>query len=273
MSWSEKGVWTAAMSLILPGACVRSACPSGLNESLFHTWTPVLKVLARKYHVYGVEQRGEGPTTQYNPDGSVHWSNQWGEDLYQFCGKLGIEKFHYVGKCHGILPGWWMVAHHPEMLRSFCSFYLAPRFAGVNEDSWGEVQREQGRDAHLLRLMRKKENLHIKTEEMLKLGSTLAGIGKITNDYVVYGINRLWESQQAMEECVANVEVPICQMFGVQDPLYTDWLESNQLSAVKIKNARTVLLQGEYHLMEMDCPERIGDEAAFFIESTKKNYG
>ena len=32
-----------------------------------------------------------------------------------------------------------------------------------------------------------------------------------------------------------------------------------------IHGAKTVLLQGEHHLMEMDCPDRMASEAIFFI--------
>ena len=76
-----------------------------------HTWYPVLEGLAERYHVYGIVMRIDGEKehpdqfTQYLDNGEVDWPNQWGEDVYNFSQKLGLTRFHYVGKCHSTQPG------------------------------------------------------------------------------------------------------------------------------------------------------------------------
>jgi len=77
---------------------------------------PVAKGLAQRYHVYAVVIRFSGPAKHKNEDGSIHWGKQWGQDIYDFAKQLGIKSFHYMGKCHGTIPGWWLVKNHPEVI-------------------------------------------------------------------------------------------------------------------------------------------------------------
>ena len=70
--------------------------------------------------------RMDGEGVNHSADGKNNWPRQWGEDVWQFTQKIGIEKFHYVGKCHGTNPGWYITRNHPEALLSFSSFFLSP---------------------------------------------------------------------------------------------------------------------------------------------------
>ena len=41
-----------------------------------------------------------------------------------------------MGKCHGTIPGWWLVKNHPEVLIDFCSFFLGPHTKPANSNIW-----------------------------------------------------------------------------------------------------------------------------------------
>lgn len=106
-------VFKNCKSIVLPSGIELTYCEFGENNTevvlngsfYFHTFTPVMEELAKHYHVYGIVMRFSGNATELNEDGSVNWGMQWGEDVYQFAKAMGIEKFHYVGKCHAVNPG------------------------------------------------------------------------------------------------------------------------------------------------------------------------
>lgn len=126
----SKKVKGKAKSVVLPNGREVTYCERGENNPevlitgafYFHTFMPVVEYMAERYHVYGIVMAVSGESLCKDTEGNTHWGNTWGEDLYGFVKALGIEKFHYLGKCHGVVPGWWMVRHHPEMLTDFCSF-------------------------------------------------------------------------------------------------------------------------------------------------------
>jgi hypothetical protein len=64
----------------------------------------------------------------------------------------------------------------------------------------------------------------------------------------------------------------VLQVFATEDIFYWDWKTAHESSFYGIPGARTVLLQGERHLMEMDMPELLAKEVDFFIERTKMDY-
>jgi len=46
---------------------------------------PVVEELAKRFHVYALIMRFDGPTDEINADGTTNWARQWGKDLYDFC--------------------------------------------------------------------------------------------------------------------------------------------------------------------------------------------
>ena len=52
---------------------------------------------------------------------------------YPLAGSL---TFIHFGKCHGTIPGWYLVKEHPEMLDCFASFYLLPHVKGQTSNTW-----------------------------------------------------------------------------------------------------------------------------------------
>ncbi|MGI6212456.1 MAG: alpha/beta fold hydrolase [Anaerovoracaceae bacterium] len=284
--FEEKKISKNGKSITLSSGLEISYCEFGEeNEEIvlsgafyFHTFTPVLEELAKRYHVYGVVMRLGGEGTQLNADGSVNWCRQWGDDLYQFCRAMNITRFHYVGKCHGTNPGWYMIKEHPEMLKTFTSFYLAPHLCPRNSQQWVEIPKEIGRLAFLGRCMRKQENIPVKIAEVQTLGPELAAAlsagetGGIGIGQYAESPQLIWDSLEECEEAMKTIHTPVMFAFGTDDILYHDYYDSNLKAMEIVPKARTVLLQGERHLMEMDCPDRMASEVFFFIDESKKNY-
>jgi pimeloyl-ACP methyl ester carboxylesterase len=243
----------------------------------FHTFTPVLEELGGKYHVYGVVMRmdDKGPINKRNDDGSINWSRQWGEDIYRFAKEKGIEKFHYIGKCHGTNPGWYLIKEHPEMLDTFASFYMAPHVCPRNSEQWIEFPKQEGQAAFLSRSIRHQERIPIKIAEVQTLGAgggPEAGSQQLEAGKYADAPQLIWDTLEECEETLKNIKTPILFVFGTEDILFHDYFDSNLKAMQIIPRAKTVLLQGERHLMEMDCPERMASEALFFIDESRKNY-
>ena len=51
-----------------------------------------------------------------------------------------------------------------------------------------------------------------------------------------------------------------------------DWRDNNFWVMMNTKEARSVILEGESHIMELDCAVRVAQEAMMFIDESKKHY-
>ena len=82
-----------AKSLMLDNGIEVTYCERGEQNSevlitgafYFHTVMPVVEGLAKRYHVYGIVMRISGDSDYKNPDGSIHWGNTWGNEIYDSC--------------------------------------------------------------------------------------------------------------------------------------------------------------------------------------------
>ncbi len=168
-----------AKSIMLDNGVELTYCELGeQNEEVlvtgafyFHTVMPVVELLAERYHVYGVVMRFDGVTDELDPDGSTNWTRQWGVDVHRFARALKFERFRYFGKCHGTIPGWYLVKEHPEMQVAFASFYLAPNVQGQNSNKWFEMADSGDLSAMMASALRKpKSGLKKKMAELAALG-------------------------------------------------------------------------------------------------------
>ena len=267
-----------AKSLILDSGIELTYCERVENNEeaiicgafFFHTFMPIVEKLAEKYHVYGVIMRFDGKSDELNDDGTTNWSRQWGSDIYNFAQKLNLQKFHYVGKCHGTVPGWYLVKNHPECLKSLSSFFLAPRTKAKNSNQWFELLAKKDLTAMMAAALRKPETgTQIKMAEMATVGKVdVTIIPKYAEDFT----KNIWTSTEDCIETLKNTEVPIEYLFGSEDLFFQDHFDSNIYAMMNTKNARAIILGGERHLMEIDCPERVANEVLTFIEESKKNY-
>ena len=267
-----------AKSLILDSGIELTYCERGEENPevivcgafFFHTFMPVIEKLAEKFHVYGVIMRFDGKSTEKNSDGTTNWSRQWGSDVYNFAKKLDLSKFHYVGKCHGTVPGWYLVKHYPEMLKSFSSFFLAPHTKNQNSNQWFELLAKKDLTAMMSAALRKPEiGTKIKMAEMATVGKVDA---TIIPKYAADFTKNIWSSIDECVENLKNIEVPIEYLFGSEDLFFQDHFDSNIFAMMNTKNSRSIILGGERHLMEIDCPERVANEVLKFIDESKNNY-
>ncbi|MBQ6976097.1 MAG: alpha/beta hydrolase [Selenomonadaceae bacterium] len=267
-----------AKSLILDSGIELTYCERGEKNSeiiitgafFFHTFMPVIEKLAEKFHVYGVIMRFDGESTEKNSDGSTNWSRQWGSDIYNFAKKLNLSKFHYVGKCHGTVPGWYLVKNYPEMLQSFSSFFLAPHTKNQNSNQWFELLMKKDLTAMMSAALRKPETgTPKKMAEMATVGKVDA---TIIPKYAANFVENIWSSNEECVEFLKKNELPIEYLFGSEDLFFQDHFDSNIFAMMNTKNSRSIILAGERHLMEIDCPERVANEVLNFIEESKKNY-
>ena len=290
--------WKNCKSVVTEDGITLTYCEFGEeNEEVIisgaffhHTWLPVEEMLGEKYHVYGIVMRfGDGKGTQLNEDGTIHWTRQWGDDVYKLAKALGIEKFHYLGKCHGTVPdylgkchgtvpGWYMVKNHPEMIQSLGSFFLAPHLLDPDNDEWTRDSDGPPKMEKILKNMRHSEiGLSKKMAEMKSITEipeiAPEGYGNTPPELKYYlGTEILWDTREECEQFLETMPTPVCFMFGSDDALFHDYETSNMYTIQKVNRAKTVFLQGERHLMELDIPERIASEADFFIQECKKNY-
>lgn len=267
-----------AKCLTLDNGVELTYCELGENNSeiivagafAFQTFMPFIELLAKKYHVYGVVMRMDGESTEKNSDGSTNWTRQWGSDIYNFAEKLNLQKFHYVGKCHGSVPGWYILKNHPKMLKSFCSFFMTPHTKNQTSNKFFEVLQSKGVIGMLKAGLRKPEGIKTKLDEMKFAQNVDVGI---VPKYAVNFAASIWNSTEDCIENLKNVEIPIEYLFGSDDLFFQDHFDSNIFAIMNTRGARTVILEGERHFMEIDCPEKIANEIMIFIESvnTKDN--
>lgn len=261
-----------AKSCILDNGVELTYCERGEQNSeviicgafFFHTFMPVIEKLSAKYHVFGVIMRFDGAGDKLNPDGTVNWSRQWGKDVYDFAQALKIDKFHYVGKCHGTVPGWYLVKNHPEMLKTFSCFFLTPHVCKQNSNLWFDLLTGDDPTAMMKVAMRKPEvGIKIKMEEMASVGKVDAAI---VPKYAANFTEHIWTSKEECIETLKNMSIPIEYLFGTDDLFFKDHFDSSIYAIMNTKGAKTVILGGERHLMEIDCPEKIAEEILNFID-------
>ena len=220
----------------------------------FITFNEFLKELAKKYHVYGFIMRLDGDGEEKNPDGSINWTRQWGKDIYDATQKLGIDKFNYVGKCHGVMPGWYMVKEHPEVLTSMSSISASLHACPQDSDEWTERQKTDG-PKFALATMKKKENFPKKVAEAQTVGNTGFQGAQAVSDMAKYGSHAeevFYGDYEAVKAFLPTIKTPVLHLFASEDLLYYDFKTSNEYAMYHVPGGRFVMLQGERHLMEMD---------------------
>lgn len=267
-----------AKGITLPNGVELTYCELGREHDevlisgafYFHTFMPVLEGFAQRYHVYGVVMRGTGDAAERMADGTVNWCRQWGKDIHDFAQAMGIDRFHYAGKCHGVNPGWYLVKEHPEELIDFCSFYLAPHLLPRNSNQWMDTMRNEGPQALMAKAIRHQDRIPLKIAEVQALGPE--GMKSLPPEVQGQADSPeiIWDDVDGCRKTLESCPVPVLYLFGTDDLVFQDHFDST-IEAMRVtKGAKTVFLQGERHLMEMDCPERMVSEGLFFIDELAK---
>lgn len=240
-----------------------------LGAFAFQTFMPFVELLAEKYHVYGVVMRMDGKSEEKNADGTTNWSRQWGSDIYNFVRELNLPKFHYVGKCHGSVPGWYLAKNHSECLKSFCSYFMAPHTKKQTSNKFFEVLQAKGVIGMLEASLRKPEGIKTKLDEMKSAGKVDVSI---VPRYAVDFTANIWNSTTECIETLKNMSVPVEYLFGSDDLYFQDHFDSNIYAMMNTKGTRSVILEGERHFIEIDSPERLVNEISIFIEESARKY-
>lgn len=162
-----------------------------------------------------------------------------------------------------------MIKEHPEVLDTFCSFYMVPHLCEQNSNQWFDIGHKNGLMELMSCAMRKHERIPIKLAEIKTLGSSVSN--PEIEEYAA-APEKIWDSLESCEESMKNITTPICLMFGTDDIVFHDHYDSNIKAFQTIKGCKCIFLQGERHLMEIDCPERIASEATYFIDESRKTY-
>ncbi|MDO4290402.1 MAG: alpha/beta hydrolase [Eggerthellaceae bacterium] len=235
------------------------------------TFMDIIDALSDDFHVYGMVMRMDGPGNCLEADGSVNWAHQWGADEYELARHLELEKFAHFGKCHGSIPGWWMAKNHPEMLEGLASYFLAPHVKPQNANKFIDLMIEADRAWAMAEQIRRPETgLPKKMEEVGAIGA--GGDDPVQTQKVVGTIAKYggypemaWDTQEECAEFLRNISIPVDYLFGTEDPLFHDWYDNNIWVIGNTRGAHAAILQGECHLMEIDCPERVANEFKAFM--------
>jgi pimeloyl-ACP methyl ester carboxylesterase len=230
----------------------------------FITFVPMLKALAKKYHVFGVVMRldDKQPVSERAGDGLPNWKKQWVIDFYEFIKAIGITKFTYLGKCHGTFPFWDLMEQHGDMVTT--AILLSPVSGGPTAAFLAQ-QRLMMTDsikAFVEQIVRKPENIEKKIQEMMSVDSRAIGI--TPHQFGLEG-----KSDGEMKAIFQSIKIPVLIISASEDSMLD--FAFLQLLYSNIKGCKVVLFEGEKHLFEMDIPEKIADEVFLFVDQVGKD--
>lgn len=237
-----------------------------MGEFYFHTFIPLLEALAENYHVYGVVMDSREPEqcTEFAEDGEVDWPYQWGKDVYDFITEMNLSKVHYVGKCHGSVPGWYLVEKHPEVLKSFVPIGLAPMDRTPQPPTPERIalmklQRGDFR-AFTQQMVRKPENVELKIKEAstINLANVMSQKHRMPLEH--------FKTNEDMFEFFSNINIPMMYMQGTADEGFKSGRQMILKLAELVPGIKTVIYYGERHFLEMDIPKKMAMDIDMFVK-------
>lgn len=236
-----------------------------MGQFYYDTFQRWVNAMAEKFHIYAVIMRFDGKTTFKNADGKTNWAEQWGEDIYQFSRAIGADKFLYVGKCHGSVPGWYLVDCHPEVLKGFVIGSLLPpnRIPKPPKPemlSWGKALASGNPDlmrAGLPILMRSQDRIEEKLQEIMN--ADVSGISSSSTTSMPL-LN--YKTNEQLADFYSKIKLPVLLLYGTEYPGLDD--EMLLLAVKTIPQMKAVIFQGERHFYEIDIPEKLADEVKLF---------
>ena len=116
--------------------------------------------------------------------------------------------------------------------------------------------------------MRKKSGIFKKMLELASLGKAAKELDASAGTYAS-SPQLLWDSLEECEEDMRKLEVPVYFLFGSDDIVFHDHYDSNMYIKDVARGCKFKIIPGERHLMELDCPKRVAEEAFAFIDEIK----
>lgn len=74
-----------------------------------------------------------------------------------------------------------------------------------------------------------------------------------------------------VQESQRQGQVRYSSFFGSEDVVFHDHYDSNMYIKDMARGSRFKIIPGERHLMELDCPKRVAEEAFSFIDEVKQS--
>ncbi len=213
-------------------------------------------------HVYSIQLRGFGRSSQManEPDGG--WYPLWAEDVYQFARELGIAKFIYTGISHGAGVGWNLALMHPQALRAFVGVVGGPhdrskprlRGMGMAAAPMFVVPTDDP-----VRLRRRSTWLEASTRPTEPVGGAQINPGKVFPEL---------NTNEEVAERLRHISVPTLLLNGAQDDIIP--AEMSLLVARSVPAAKMVLYQDHSHTLAREAPERLVAEIMLFLSELRE---
>ena len=244
-----------------------------LVESAFYLLSTanVGEELAKKYHYYGFVMRWDGPAEEINEDGSINWARQWGKDVYEATQKLGLDSFHYLGQCHGVIPGYYILKENPDVLLSFSSLQQTLHICEQDQDQWSELPKLDG-PAFQLKISKDPRSVARMAEERLIIAKVTEGADPtqmVKIQYYGSHAEEMFDSYDEVKAFLPTIRTPIMYLITADDPLHYDFYTADHAAIYQTAGAKTVIYQDERHLILFDNTDKLVSEIDFFIQQSK----
>lgn len=243
-----------------------------------------VKELSEKYgfHGYVIRIRGYAPSTLITEDLGTAWYDVWAQDVCDFAGAMGVDKFFYAGHSHGAGIGWHICMNHPERLRGFFASGCGPhkkdgqetgaaRMVTINaaksRETWESYGRKQGEYCakYLTSILDdpvEGEMARAAKEQMVEFWINMPEVSAIMNPRKPFP---LCKTEEELAEILHKIETPILMLGGTEDTISGPDLMLRSERAVQ--NAKLILYRGVDHVdLPYRCMHSYARDIAAFCE-------
>ena len=225
----------------------------------------MLSLFPSDYHFYLIELP---PYNEHRHSKEFNLTKRWGDDIYDFSRKLGLEKFIYMGISRWGMVGYNLVLNHPEVIKGFIPIVSVPIPVEQRIDP-GVFKALEAGDAEALTKSSSRDMFSPTTdkkrlerrERWLKLRSenTVPFNFAAERDLIYH----LTDARKAFMPYLDQIKVPTLLLFGAKDP--TNPVDQAIKSAMTIPGAKAVFFQDYAHLLPVESPEKVVDEIILFV--------
>ena len=225
-----------------------------------HRWRGWVPTLARQHPVYRFDMRGHGGTPP--PAGMEFSLPDLAADIARVMDALSIDKTHLVGASAGGIVSLRFAHDFPDRLHSLTLVSSTPRLArmGANVDAsgWRRILEEQGTRAWLLADADKRFGPN--TDR--RIIEWYAGEGDRTSAPAVMGLQRCLLAED-LSPLLPSITAPTLILAAAHDDITP--MESQELMARDIPNARLDVIEGVGHNMKVEIPDALASKTLAFI--------